>query len=286
MKKIFTLLCAGVSLAVQAQTKQVSQAVITTKTVITAPEDDENQSGTSTSAGPNGEEIRVVRFGGEGETKSTTTIKNDLVKTFSESEMGRTTVIRDNNKKITTTIMEIMGRKMGSYATDEDQALINKRIDSMMRSRRNDGSLVEATSAAPPKIDFVYQEETRKIAGYECKKALMISTRAEQKKSDTTVVWYLPDTRFQGVTTTGGPAGPFGGMRMQGTDAWEKLNGFPMQYERNLNRGRKMSVQVTKLVIGKEIDDKEFEIPKDVELKSAKDMQNGNGPGIQLRFGN
>ena len=61
-----------------------------------------------------------------------------------------------------------------------------------------------------------------------------------------------------------------------------------MQYERNMNRGRHMTVEVTKLVIDKDVADKEFEIPKNIEIKSAKDMQNGGpggGPMIQMRVG-
>jgi hypothetical protein len=42
----------------------------------------------------------------------------------------------------------------------------------------------------------------------------------------------------------------------------------------------------TKIVIDKDVADKEFEIPKDIEVKSMKDMQNGGaGPMIQMRIG-
>jgi hypothetical protein len=44
-------------------------------------------------------------------------------------------------------------------------------------------------------------------------------------------------------------------------------------------------VEVTKINIEKEVADKEFEIPKDFVVKPIKDMQNGNGPGIQIRMG-
>ena len=59
-----------------------------------------------------------------------------------------------------------------------------------------------------------------------------------------------------------------------------------MEYERNMGRGRKMTVQVTKLVIDKDVNDKEFEIPKDIEVKPMKDMQgSGGGPVFQMRAG-
>lgn len=46
-----------------------------------------------------------------------------------------------------------------------------------------------------------------------------------------------------------------------------------------MSRGRKMTVQVTKLVIDNNVADKEFDIPKDIELKSLKYMEGGGGSG-------
>src|SRR5882757_9446062 len=96
---------------------QQNHAVITTKTVVVAPEGDDAM---PTPPSVNGEEVKVVRFGGEGETKSVTWVKNDLIKTLVTNDMGRTTTIRDNSKKVTTTLMEMMGTKRGFYATDEE----------------------------------------------------------------------------------------------------------------------------------------------------------------------
>lgn len=272
------LLLSG-SLAAQAQPRLLTQAIVTTKTTIVAPEgDDQVQNTTSHDGG----EVRVVRFGGDGETRSTTWLKNDLTKTFSESDMGRTTVIRDNSKKITTTIVEMMGRKTGFYATDEDQEVMRKRMDSMMAGRNQAGGFNMNTT--PPTYTFVYLDDTKKIAGYGCKKALMIAKRAEGRM-DTSIVWYIPEFKLQGLPSTGGMAAGIGGIgQAAGIDGMADLNGFPMEYERTLRGGRKMTVQVTKLVMDKEVADKEFEIPKDIEIKPMKDMQNG-GPNIQIRIG-
>jgi len=279
MKRIITLLCFLPGLAAYAQPRSLNQAVIITKTTIVAPDDDEPAQ-TST-VGANGEEIRVMRFGGDGETQTTTWLKNDLVKTFSESESSRNTVIRDNTKKITTTIMEMMGRKMGFYATDEEQEQMRKQMDSMMRSRND----AQRPNAEAPVYEIVNLDESKKIAGYACKKALIIAKRSS--RSDTTMVWFIPDLKLQGIASTGGALGGFGGMStMVGSGGMDLLAGFPMQYERTMNRGRKMTVQVTKLITDKEIDDKEFAIPKDVEIKPMKDMQNGGRPGtMQFRIG-
>ena len=279
MKKIITFLFLTASIAVYAQPKVLTQATVTTKTNIVAPEGDEPVQSTTTS---DGGEVRVMRFGGDGETKTTTWLKNDLTKTFSESEMGRTTVIRDNSKKITTTIMEMMGKKSGFYATDADQAEMRKRMDSMMRTRTQAPGV--SFSNTPPVYRFEYFEDTKNILGFICKKSQMIGTRSDGR-SDTTLIWYCPDFKLQNLPSTGGNAGGFGGFNLvSGIDGIGDLNGFPFQYERNMRNGRKMTVQVTKLVIDKEIADKEFEISKNIEIKSMKEnMQNSGGTGFQMR---
>lgn len=285
MKKIITILFLSASIAAYAQPKVLIQAMVTTKTTIVAPEGDETQVQDMRTADGGGE-VRVMRFGGgEGETKTTTWLKSDLVKTFSESEMGRTTIIRDNAKKMTTTIMEMMGRKSGFYATDADQDEMRKRMDSMMKTRSQNANGNFGGLNSPAVFTIAYLDERKKISGYSCKKALVIGTRSNGK-SDTTTVWYCPDFKIQNLPSTGGAAGGFGGFNMTaGATGMEGLNGFPMQYERNMNRGRHMTVEVTKLVIDKDVADKEFEIPKDIEVKPMKDMQNGGGPGFQMRIG-
>lgn len=284
MKKFLPLIfiCAGT--AVQAQTKTISQAIITTKTTIISPEGEDDAP--PPPPAPEGAEVRTFRFGGDGETKSVTTIKGDLVKTYTETDMSRTTVIRDNGKKMTTTLMEMMGNKTGFYASDADQEEMRKRMDSMMQNRSQQSGFNNNTGQQVVSTDISYVDETKKIAGQQCKKAFIIVTRKNGTK-DSSVVWYIPDVKLQGLASTGGIASSFGvgfANRSSGTNGMENLAGFPMQYEMKMNRGRKMIVEVTKLVTDKEVADKEFDIPKDYTLKSAKEMQSGDGR-MQIRIG-
>jgi hypothetical protein len=282
MKKILPVFLLALTTIAQAQTKTISQAIITTKTTTVSPEGEDDLPPPPPSS--NGEEVRVMRFGGDGETKSTTTLKGAMVKTFSESEMGRTTILRDNTNKKTTTLMEMMGNKTGFYVTDEEQEVMRKQMDSMMQSRRqgNDNNAFNGT--APKSTEIIYVEESKKIAGQVCKKAFIVTTRQNGTK-DSSTVWYCPDFKLEGIASTGGLSG-FGNFgRTTSLGGLSDLAGFPMQYEMKLNRGRKMIVEVTKLVIDKEVADKEFEIPKDFVVKPMKEMQNGNGRGFQIRMG-
>jgi hypothetical protein len=283
MKKIIALLFLSAAFTAQAQPKLITQAVITTTTTITSPEGEETNAPTPPPSA-NGEEIRVVRLGGDGETKSVTTLKGDLVKTFTENDMSRTSVIRDNNKKITTTLMEMMGNKTGFYATDEEQEQMRKRMDSLMQSRRQGNDNNSLRQNAPTGTAITYVDETKKIAGLVCKKAIVIITRQNGSK-DSNMVWYCPDFKLQGIASTGGMQG-FGGIgRTTSLNGLSDLAGFPMQYEMKLPRGRKMNVEVTKINIEKEVAEKEFDIPKDFTLKPIKEMQNADGRGFQMRIG-
>jgi hypothetical protein len=283
MKKIITLAFLSATITATAQTKVLTQAVITTKTTTISPEGEEANTPPPPPPSGNGEEIRVVRFGGDGETKTVTTLKGDMIKTYTETDMSRTSVIRDNGKKITTTLMEMMGTKTGFYATDEEQEQMRKRMDSMMQSRRQGNDNTRPSDPTGTEIGYV--DESKKIAGLVCKKAFVIVSRQNGTK-DSTAVWYCPDFKLQGLPSTSGLAG-FGGMgRTTSLNGLNDLAGFPMQYEMKLPRGRKMIVEVTKINIDKEVTEKEFDIPKDFVLKPMKDMQNaGDGRMFQMRIG-
>jgi len=287
MKRIITILFLSASTAAVAQTKVLDHAVITTKTTIVSPEGEDNNAPASIQGDGGGGEVRVMRFGGDGETKSVTTIKGNMVKTYIETDMSRTTTLRDNDKKTTTTLMEMMGKKTGFYATDDDQAQMTKAMDSMMKSRAQNGGGGNNpfTSNAVANSTIAYVDETKKVAGLACKKAIVIVTRKSGTK-DSTIVWYCPDFKLQGIVSTGGTSGfgPFS--RATSLSGLDSLAGFPMQYEMKMPRGRKMIVEVTKINTDKEVADKEFEIPKDFDVKPMKDMQNGMGRGgFQMRIG-
>jgi hypothetical protein len=279
MRLLFTVSLVIGTLIAAAQPKTVSQAIITTTTSITAPETEE-----ATVPQPSAEGGPVVirrSMMDAGETKSVTYYKGDMVKTVVENDMGRNTTIRDNSMRKTTTLMEIMGNKRGFYATDDEQEEMRKKMDSMMRAN---GDAQAPPAQAQPLVEVFYREESQKVAGYVCKKAVVVYSRSNGS-TDSTVAWYNTEVMIKGLHYTGGPGGGFMSIRRSnGQEGFDKIEGFIMQYESNMGRGRKMTVTVTKLDIQKEVKDKEFEISKDFELKPMKDMQ-GPGGSMQIRIG-
>lgn len=268
-----------------AQPKLANQAIINTTTNIIAPEEEEVSNVQFQGQGGGGGMARM--FSGDGETKTVTHVKNDLVKSVSKSEMGRTTSIRDNEKKITTTLFEIMGNKSGFYATDEEMEAGRKSMDSMMRAgAANDTAKRMPRPAEPPKINISVTDETKKIAGYTCKKAYVITTRILGIK-DSSIAWFTPDVKINNVVSTGGGMTSIMSMGSPTSNpmaGFELIEGFVMRFETKMRRNRTMIVEVTKLEIDKEVAEKEFTIPKDFDVKPMSEMRNmmrGGGQGGQ-----
>lgn len=288
MKHLLFLALLVSASSVQAQTPAVKQAIIYTTTNVVAPEE-EDVASIQTQGGPPG--AMMFRNFGDGETKSVTYVKDDLMKTVIKTDMGRSTIIRNNATKMTTTLLEMMGNRTGFYASDDEQAQMRKRVDSMMQARPRDSGTAARAPQAPAPVEISYTEDTKKIAGYNCKKAYVITTRLLGLK-DTSIAWYTPDLKIDNLTSTGGSgvASVLGGSAANPLGALSKIDGFVMQYETKMRRGRVMTVQVTKVETNKEIPAKEFDIPKDFDLKPMKEMQNmmqGGGQGsFQIRRGN
>lgn len=285
MKKMIlpVLLITAIGTRSIAQPREISQAIIYTTTNVIAPEDEEQPAF-------QGQEQRggfSFRNFGDGETKSTTYLKGQKTKTILKSEMGRSMIIRDNDAKLTTTLMEIMGNKMGFYATDEDQARMMKQMDSIRQARRkNDSSRnVQPVPVNENPVELVQAAETKKIAGYVCNKAYIVTTRLLGIK-DSVTVWYSPEIKLNNLTSTGGLSG-FGNMVNSNAKGFSMINGFVMGYEMAMRRNRKMEVYVTKIELDKEIADKEFDVPKDYDVKPISEMQSmmggQGGPGMQFR---
>ena len=279
MKSILVFSFVVCGFASYAQPKTVSQAIISTTTNVIAPEDDELENVQNQGQGGG---MQMFRNFGDGETKSTTYLKGDMVKTVMKTDMGRTTIIRNNAKKLTTTLIEMMGNKTGFFVTDEDQVEMRKRMDSMMQARRKDSAREERKVETPKPVDVIVTTDTKKIAGYECKKAYIVTTHILGIK-DSVAVWFTPDIKLQNIQSTGGMSG-FG--NMAAVNGLDKIDGFVMSYETKMRRNRTMVVTVTKIDTSKDIADKEFDIPKDFDVKPMKDMQGmGGGNFFQMMRG-
>jgi GLPGLI family protein len=278
MKFILPAILSLLTISVTAQVKIVDKAIIKMKTEITFPE---NMGGNTP-----GEGDRVMMMGGAGGMEANTTMyyRGDFSKVESTSDFGNNIIINDRKNKKTTTLTEAMGRKVGFYSTEEDEQAMRSRMDSARNARRDSLEKAGIPISKPAKPEIEYTNETKKIAGYSCKKAI-IKSKNQRGEVNSTTVWYCPDFKMTEGFSFGGGGGGRGMMSMAGVNGLDQIEGFPMEYQIERTNGMKMHMMVTKVQLDAVIEDKVFEIPKGYDIKPIKDMQGGDGRMI-MRMGN
>jgi hypothetical protein len=268
----------------EAQPRTVEKAIVQMKTEMQFPEN----MGGGPGGGPGGEGgDRVMMIGGPGgmESSMTAYYRGDFTKIESKSDFGNNLVIIDHKQKKTTTLIEAMGRKTGFYSTEADEEAMRARTDSMRKARRDSLQQAGVPIGAPRKPEIEYLDDTKKIAGYTCKKAL-VKSRDQRGETNVTIVWYCPDFIVPGgLTGRGGGGFMRGGMAMMGMNGLDELPGFPMEIQMERNNGMKVHSVVTSVKLDASIDDKVFEIPKGYDIKPLKDMQQGRDGRMMMRIG-
>jgi hypothetical protein len=287
MKKIVLAMVGCFSaFALFAQIKVVDRAIVSTTINIVAPDDDESISEVSGGPSSGGGNVMRITNTMDGETKMVSYVKGNLSKVDINSEMMSLSIYSDESTKEKTSIFKVMGRTFGIKSTPEDEAAGKKRMDSLMAERSKTDSSEgkrQREGKLPKTISVEYLADSKKISGFNCKKALIITDRVLRK--DTQAVWYCPDFKINGLSADLGSGIPmarqFGNF---GGDGFEKVDGTVIMFEKKLPRGRTMEYKVTKVEMDKDIAASEFEVPKDVEIRSAKEAMQGGG-GMRMMMG-
>lgn len=276
MKYLITMFALALAVQLQAQ-KVVDKAIIKMKTDITFPENFNPGGGD----GGGGGGFQMPR---EMESNTTVWYKGKFTKMENQNDFNTSQTIIDRENKKTTLLMEAMGKKMGFYSTDADQEAMQKRMDSM-RAVRRDSLEKMGLNFARNEPEITVGTETKTIAGYTCKKAI-IKTKGQNGQVSETVVWFTPDFKMGEDYSLNGGSGGGGMMRNMGMtpQGLDKINGFPMEYEIVRQNGMRVHMVVTKVQLDADIADKTFEIPKGYDLKPMSEM-GGPGGGMRFRMG-
>jgi hypothetical protein len=177
-------------------------------------------------------------------------IKGDQVKVETGAEgMFEIATYQDNSKNKFTMTMNMMGMKKGFSATQEELAADNKK-----------------DSSAKPVVK--YFDETKEIAGYKCKKAVVTVTNPQTGSMDITL-WYTPDLKLPKITSAGGSIG--GGNAMDGIA--DAINGMALETSFEVPQGGNMTIKATKVDLKADIKDEVFKVPSDFEIKSYKEFK-------------
>lgn len=261
MKKVLSTLFAFTCVFLVTAQEIVNEAVLQIKIETT---EGDNSSGAPPPP-PGGEGQVMIRIG-EGEMKSKLLLKNGMSRIETDLGAGMSTLLYDSKTKITTTLFEIMGRKMGFYTSDEE-------MEKMMTRRDSAGQQVQVYK---PEVFIEYLGDTKTIAGMVCKKA---NIRYKNRKGEEVeqFVWYSPDFKLgEGFRLRDV-------MRVANIPGMDKLKGFPMEFETTRQNGSKVHFTVTKVELNAKVDDKVFIIPKDYDVKPMSEMGGGRNGEFQIR---
>jgi hypothetical protein len=229
-----------------AQQQTVNEAIIEATLDITLPE-------LNLPPPPDGVQIR--RFG-DGELKAKIFYKNGNMKMETDMGSGKNYVFYTVENKTTTTLSEIMGRKMGYYSNEED----NKKILAADTNQKR-------IQAFKPEVFIEYLSDSKNVAGITCYKAIIRykNMKGEEKQQ---ALWYTPDFRigeeFKMATLLRGEV-----------PGINKIKGFVMEIE-IVRTNSKVFYTVTKIDLKATIDDKTFVIPKGYDIKPQSEMNFGS----------
>ncbi len=175
-------------------------------------------------------------------TESTIYFKGQMSRAEIKMQMGNTVAITDGKEGVTTTLMDMMGNKMAIKFTKED----------IEKEKKKNGN---------EKPDVKITDETKTIAGYLCKKAV-ITTKNSNDKTTTMNIWFTKDI-----------AAP-NSMR-SGASNYEGLDGFMMEFETKMNSlTMKMTCRSAEQTT---VENSMFVIPEGYKTMTMDEMKNSFG---------
>lgn len=150
--------------------------------------------------------------------------------------MGSTIVVFNGEDKSGFTLMDIMGQKYAMKMTPEE---------------------LEDENENEPEMDIEVTGETKEIAGYECKKAIVKSK--EKGAENIEMIVYFTDELGSGMLNYNNPM-------------FKDVQGVMMEYAMNEND---VEMKFTAISVTKEkIKDEEYEIPEGYNVMNMSDFEN------------
>lgn len=316
MHSIFTTLFLSLAtLSASAQPELIDKAIISTKTSVTII-DKEAEPLSQPIFDRWGNQITVLRPDDEKTILSTSYFRKDKLKTsakLADSIIVHT--VRDNSAQTTSTVTQFQkvvyytqgatipqGNQQDTiipiihlsrptieksertlfgqplYITDAVLGQMQKSIDSTKLANGYD------TAGQQPTVRIIYQEVEKKVAGYRCKRAVIMA-EYPNGQTDQVHVWYNTEVKIDGLVATGDPAFAHG--YLSPTKKWAlltDLKGFPMEFDMTLAPNRMVTVSVYKLDIKRKIVNYDLSLPiQTPPLAFQEAPQNGHlkTPGMQ-----
>ncbi len=167
-------------------------------------------------------------------------IKGNFSKTVLNTEMGKTISIFNSKEKYSVTLIDIMGQKYAIRSSTDD---IKEKIEKS------------------PQTQIEYLDETKEIAGYTCKKAI-ITVKDELIGTESKLSVYYSDEFSHNNINKDNPI-------------FHGIEGIMLEYEMDA-QGTIMKFTATS-VNKKKISRKEFDVPKDYEVTTEEELKSKFG---------
>ncbi len=161
--------------------------------------------------------------------------KKEMARVEISMGMGESVTITNSETGELIQLMDLMGNKYATKMSKED---------------------LEENQEDAPEFEVEYSDETREIAGYTCKKAVVSA------EGSTVDVWYTEDLEVKAQSGNRNPM-------------LENVKGFPMEY--SVTQGQLTMVFSATSVEKEKVDGELFEIPDDYEIKTPEEFRSAVG---------
>ena len=161
---------------------------------------------------------------------------------ISMGQMGSQIQITDGDEKTVTTVMDMMGQKF-YYIESEDE--------------------IKADKPDPEKISVEVTDETKEIAGYECKKAII--TLKDQGEDMVFTIFFTEEIGTSDLNFD--------------NPLFEQIPGAMLEFEIDTGRNQRMKMEAVS-VKKTNVSDKEFQVPEGYEKKTSEEVMQMLGGGM------
>jgi len=205
-----------------------------------------------------------------GEIKTTIWIKENKSKTEADMGFGKSVIYYDGKTKISTTLFEMMGKKMGFYSNEVEM----KKFIS-----ENDTTGVKNRNTSSDDIQIEYLSETKAIAEKQCKKAI-IHYKNKKQEDQIQEVWYFPGYKLDKEISLNAV------VKSVFVPGIDKLKGFPMEMEMKRNNGTISKYIVKKIDTEQILEDALFNIPAGYDIRPMSELNQGGRGRFQFKLEN
>lgn len=172
-------------------------------------------------------------------------ISGDFSKTEMIMSMGNQSVLIDHKNLKTTALINVMGQKYAIIQTKQE---------------------IDAETGGNQIPSVVVTDETKEIAGYTCKKAIITIKNKEGKETDKFTVFFTEDIKVKDMYFH--------------QPSFKDITGGMLEFEMEAQEGLRMKLSALS-VEKKKISKEEFEIPSDYKVTTKDELMKMFGGGSE-----